>query len=82
MPCRNGSNCTRKTCDFAHEATGLTRMLDYLKSAKKSLDICVFTITADEIADTIIDIHKSGITVRIITDDEQMKSKGSDIGMF
>jgi len=82
MPCRNGSSCTRKQCDFAHEPTGLSRMLDVLNSAKKTLDICVFTITADEIANTILSIHSSGVKVRIITDDEQRVSLGSDIQKF
>mmetsp|Transcript_128098 Transcript_128098/g.190885 ORF Transcript_128098/g.190885 Transcript_128098/m.190885 type:complete len:220 (-) Transcript_128098:29-688(-) len=79
MPCNNGSSCKRKQCNFAHEPTGLTRMLDVLSSAKKTLDICVFTITANEIADRVIDIHKSGVTVRVITDDDQRVSSGSDI---
>lgn len=80
LPCNNGSSCTRKSCNFSHEPTGLSRMLDVLRTAKKTLDICVFTITANEIADVILDIHDKGVTVRIITDDEQRKSQGSDIG--
>lgn len=79
FPCKFGSSCKRSTCDFAHQPTGLSKMLDILKSAKNTLDICVFTITADEIANAIIEIHQKGVKVRVITDDEQRTSLGSDI---
>ena len=81
LPCRFMGKCTRKQCDFAHQPTGLSRFLDILQSAKQSLDICVFTITANEIADAISAVHKRGVSVRIITDDDQRASLGSDIGM-
>jgi len=55
------------------------RFLSYLKSASKTLDICVFTITDDRISSAIEDAHRSGIKVRIITDDECMTQNGSDI---
>lgn len=81
LPCRLGESCKRSKCDFAHEPTGLSRMLSILASARKTLDICVFTITADEIANAVIEIHKKGVQVRVITDDEQRVSLGSDIRM-
>jgi len=39
----------------------------------------VFTITDDSAANILIDLHKKGIKVRIITDDDQSASTGSDI---
>jgi phosphatidylserine/phosphatidylglycerophosphate/cardiolipin synthase-like enzyme len=54
-------------------------LISTLKSAKRSLDICVFTITDDDVANTIIAAHKGGVKVRIISDDEQAKTLGSDI---
>ena len=81
LPCRR-ANCTNKNCQFAHEPTNLSRMLDVMKTAKKTLDICVFTVTCDDIADPIIELHNKGIRVRVITDDEQRKSVGSDIEKF
>jgi hypothetical protein len=53
--------------------------LKYLSSPKKTLDVCVFTITDDSAANILIDLHKKGIKVRIITDDDQSASTGSDI---
>ncbi|KAF5835208.1 hypothetical protein DUNSADRAFT_7750 [Dunaliella salina] len=79
LPCRFMGNCRRNNCDKAHQATSLSRMLDFLRSAQRSLDICVFTITCDEIADVLFDAHKRGVQVRIISDDDQMASNGSDV---
>jgi len=53
--------------------------LQYLSSPKKTLDVCVFTITDDNAAKILIDLHKKGIKVRVITDDDQSASNGSDI---
>jgi len=55
------------------------RFLAYLRSATKSLDICVFTITDDRISMIIEDAFRSGAKVRIITDDECMQQVGSDV---
>lgn len=55
------------------------RFLHYLVSASISLDVCVFTITDDRISRAIIAAHHRGVTVRVITDDEQAKALGSDI---
>ena len=82
MPCRFGSKCRRKTCAFSHEQTSLTRFLKGIDSAKATFDVCVFTITCNEIAAGIIALHKRGVRVRIITDDEQTNAAGSDVGKF
>jgi len=55
------------------------KFLEYLSSPKKTLEVCVFTITDDSVANILIDLHKKGIKVRVITDDDQSASTGSDI---
>ncbi|KAJ0406490.1 hypothetical protein P43SY_001421 [Pythium insidiosum] len=85
FPCRAavaGETCTRKACKFSHEETNLLKILKYLRSAKRTLEICVFTITCDEIANEVLAAHARGVTVRIITDDGQSKGLGSDIQKF
>jgi len=82
LPCRNWTehgHCNRHGCQFAHKTTSLSRFLTYLGKAQKTLDVCVFTITCDEISDTVIRLHNQGVKVRVITDDEQCKTQGSDI---
>ena len=53
-----------------------------LASASKSADICVFTITDDRLADAILDAHRRGVAVRIITDDAKAEDLGSDVERF
>lgn len=55
------------------------RLLRLLNGARSTLDVCVFTITANEIRDALLDAHRRGVRVRIISDDEQMWSQGSDV---
>lgn len=85
MPCHNDAKpggCHRQNCQYAHGPTQLGRFLHYLRSAKQSLDICVFNITCDEISDTVMMLHKKGVRVRVMTDDDQANSQGSDIQKF
>ncbi|KAG1690475.1 hypothetical protein DVH05_019432 [Phytophthora capsici] len=83
MPCKNfhsGEGCTRKNCKKIHDQnSSLLTMLGCLKAAKKTMDICVFTITCDEIADVVLEAHERGVKIRVITDDGQAKGKGSDM---
>lgn len=53
-----------------------------LKQAKESLDICVFTITDERLANDIFHCHENGVRVRIITDDNKMYDHGSAIKGF
>ncbi len=73
MPCRHGRSCRRgASCQYAHHPTSLSRFLQILNGATRSLDICVFTITCNEIAEAVVAAHRRGVRVRIITDDEQV----------
>ncbi|MFT5492570.1 MAG: cardiolipin hydrolase [Limisphaerales bacterium] len=49
-----------------------------IKSARRSLDICVFTITDDRITNKIVDADRRGVAVRIITDNDKAFDTGSD----
>eukprot|EP00241_Pyramimonas_parkeae_P009398 CAMPEP_0114242022 /NCGR_PEP_ID=MMETSP0058-20121206/9945_1 /TAXON_ID=36894 /ORGANISM="Pyramimonas parkeae, CCMP726" /LENGTH=123 /DNA_ID=CAMNT_0001354589 /DNA_START=742 /DNA_END=1113 /DNA_ORIENTATION=+ len=43
------------------------------------MDVCLYTITCNEIADAMISAHKRGVKVRVVTDDAQREALGSDI---
>lgn len=58
----------------------LTAILGQLGRARKTADICVFTITDDRIARAILDAHARGVVVRIITDNDKQYDGGSDVG--
>jgi phosphatidylserine/phosphatidylglycerophosphate/cardiolipin synthase-like enzyme len=57
----------------------LDSITDLLKQANHTLDICVFTITDERLANDILSCHQRGIKVRIITDDEKIHDHGSSI---
>ncbi|MEE2904424.1 MAG: phospholipase D-like domain-containing protein [Myxococcota bacterium] len=50
-----------------------------LKAAKRSIDICVFTITDNEITSVIEGRFNAGIVVRIISDNDKAGDRGSDV---
>ncbi|AXB33277.1 MULTISPECIES: phospholipase D-like domain-containing protein [Vibrio] len=54
-------------------------IIEQLKLARHSVDICVFTIADNDLTDQILAAHKRGVTVRIVTDNDKMYDKGSDV---
>lgn len=50
-----------------------------LNAAVNSVDICVFTISDDRIANKILETHRRGVKVRVITDNDKTNDRGSDI---
>eukprot|EP00010_Vexillifera_abyssalis_P000398 CAMPEP_0201553418 /NCGR_PEP_ID=MMETSP0173_2-20130828/27978_1 /ASSEMBLY_ACC=CAM_ASM_000268 /TAXON_ID=218659 /ORGANISM="Vexillifera sp., Strain DIVA3 564/2" /LENGTH=304 /DNA_ID=CAMNT_0047964199 /DNA_START=180 /DNA_END=1091 /DNA_ORIENTATION=- len=78
---------SKKICEalfFPEQDDGpaFKRFLLYLLSAKKSLEVCVFTITDDRISKILIHKARVGVKVRVITDDDQATALGSDIADF
>jgi cardiolipin hydrolase len=66
----------------AHFSPGeecLSCIVELIREARETLDICVFTITDDRISSEILDAHRRGRGVRIITDDDKAHDEGSDI---
>lgn len=56
-----------------------SRIVHLLNTVTRMLDICVFTITDDRIADAILAAHRRRVAVRIISDDDKAHDLGSDI---
>ncbi|WP_428266777.1 phospholipase D-like domain-containing protein [Haliangium sp.] len=57
----------------------LERICQLLRSARDSVDVCVFTITDNRISRELHDAHERGVRVRIISDDDKSLDQGSDI---
>ena len=57
----------------------LSAVIAELGRARKTADICVFTITDDRIADAVLAAHQRGVKVRILTDNDKQYDEGSDI---
>ena len=54
-------------------------IMDAIRSAQDQIDICVFTISDDQISSLIKDAFNQGLGVRIISDNDKMLDLGSDI---
>ncbi len=54
-------------------------ILQFIKAARQSLDICVFTISDNLVTEAILEAFARGIRIRILTDNEKLYDKGSDI---
>lgn len=55
------------------------KVINMLRTCKKSLTICIFTLTNNKVFAAIEEVWNYGCDVRIITDDECCKQLGSDI---
>lgn len=55
------------------------RIMQLIQAARSALDICVFTITDDRLAGAMIDAHRRGVALRVITDNEKAFDLGSDV---
>ena len=63
---------------FSPEADCRDRILSLFHAARRSVDICVFTITDNQLTREILASHSRGLKIRIVTDDETSQHKGSD----
>ncbi|KAF9283046.1 hypothetical protein BGZ68_005596 [Mortierella alpina] len=77
-PPSEGSNVFVNPIFFPSEQS-FQQLVKTLDGAKKSLDICVYTITDDHLASAIIRAHERGVKVRIISDNEKADDLGSDV---
>ncbi len=69
----------------AHFSPGedcLGAVVEELRRARRTADICVFTITDDRISEGILSAARRGVSVRVITDDDKSGDRGSDAALF
>ncbi len=77
----------RPQVDYGHDAKAFfspgtecrDRIVKAIRTTRSHMDICVFTITDNDISDHITRAHAKGRKVRIITDDMKSMDRGSDI---
>lgn len=55
------------------------RIQSIIERARARVDCCVFTITDDRIARSLESAFRRGVKVRILTDDDKSRDRGSDI---
>ena len=55
------------------------RIASLIRGARRTIDVCVFTITDDRLASALLDAKRRGVRLRIVTDDDKSLDRGSDI---
>ena len=51
----------------------------FLGDAAHRLDICLFTIADDRLTSAVLDAHRRGVRVRLLTDNDKLYDRGSDV---
>lgn len=64
---------------FAPGEDCLRKLRELCLSAKRSIDVCVYTIADDRLTEALIDAHRRGLTVRILSDNHKVHDTGSDV---
>lgn len=67
---------------FFPNKQNVQKIVKYISMAKKTLHICVFNVTNDDLANAVLERHKAGVSVKVISDDECANNPGSDIQRF
>jgi phosphatidylserine/phosphatidylglycerophosphate/cardiolipin synthase-like enzyme len=64
---------------FAPGDDCLRRLRELCLGAKRSIDVCVYTISDDRLCEALVDAHLRGVAVRILSDDHKIHDAGSDV---
>mmetsp|Transcript_9341 Transcript_9341/g.17930 ORF Transcript_9341/g.17930 Transcript_9341/m.17930 type:complete len:281 (-) Transcript_9341:28-870(-) len=64
---------------FFPSEESLCKVIAYLNSAKRTLEISIFTITNNRLADALRRAKDRGVAVRVISDDANLEMLGSDV---
>ena len=66
-------------CHFFPDGSNEHKVVNMLRTCKKSLDIAIYTFTLDSIVKAVIEVFNRGIPIRIICDNEMEKHSTSKI---
>jgi|GEM_PF-383305 len=65
---------------FCPEDDCSLNLVELINSTKKSIDCSIYDLDLSSISDALVDMNKSGVTLRIVSDYEQASQKSSKIG--
>ena len=51
----------------------------FIQDARQTLDVCVFTVADDRLTDTLLAAHRRGVRLRLLTDNDKVHDRGSDV---
>ncbi|KAL9835569.1 LOW QUALITY PROTEIN: mitochondrial cardiolipin hydrolase [Geothlypis trichas] len=67
-------------CPLPSADTALSRLVRRLLSARRSLDLCLFSFSCPQLARAVQLLHRRGVRVRVVTEAQYMGLHGSQIG--
>lgn len=77
----NDYGCLNFECRFSHkeEETSLGQLFALLRSTRRSIYVCVYTITCNDLVDVLIKLNSMAAEVKVITDAELENVNNSHI---
>lgn len=67
-------------CFFFPSKENESKLIEYLNLATQELDLCIFTLTNNALASTLLNLFENkNVKIRIISDDANMAHMGSDL---
>ncbi len=79
---RAPAQATRSNAFFSPGESCLNSIVQHFRSARRSVDFCVFTLSDDRIAQEVLAAHARGVTLRFITDNDKETDSGSDVAQL
>jgi hypothetical protein len=76
---RSPAGTVRSQAWFSPGMDCLRAILQQMRAARRRIDICVFTLSDDRIAEEVMAAKARGVALRLITDNEKEFDAGSDI---
>lgn len=64
---------------FAPGEDCLRKLRELCLIAKRSIDVCVYTISDDRLTEALVDAQRRGLKVRILSDNHKVHDSGSDV---
>jgi len=80
--CRNYlfGRCNGDNCNYSHRKDApLTRLVNSILDARKSIDLALFEITSEELSEALLLKLECGVNIRLIVDSEYMFVTGSKV---
>jgi len=78
-PSQNGGGVAQAEALFSPGGDVAERLAGVFDAARRSVDVCVFTITDNRVSKAMGRAHQRGVKLRVITDDMKSLDLGSDI---
>ena len=69
-------------CYFFPNIENEIKVVNMIRTCKKTLDLAIFTFTRDSICQAIVEAHQRGLKIRCIGDDGNSKVRGSDVRLL